>query len=433
MALAEWLTFRLTGAGYKVWCDRVKLLGGESYPREIDDAIKSRAFRLLALLSHHSLSKPNPVKERTLALSIARERGIDFLIPLNLGLRPAELDWMTSDLIFIDFSRNWATGLSQLLKALRAADAPCPLPDGRDKVAASVIPPELTRPEQETILSNVFPVTRVPEVVSTFRSRHPLSSGDFDLLRREWPCYKIDPSTYLAFFSPPESLNSRFGFEGAGQALWSANQRIHGVRSRDVVSSLIFNSVMVRCLQRGLVFNEQRKWLHFPKGLVEGDRLSFIGCDGKKHWVYAAGERSFFSPGKEKEKYQHNLAPAISVRRDLGDGFVVCLNVRVHIGDPDGRTLPPDKARSRRKRVTHDWWNWQWMNRHLAIMQHVSEGQDEIVIGDEPKEQLIIAAMPVSFVSPISLGEGEIDRRREGRKLIALGGLDDTGGMAHET
>ncbi len=46
--LAEWLTLRLTTEGYKAWCDRVKLLGGESYPRDIDKAIKTQTFRMLA-------------------------------------------------------------------------------------------------------------------------------------------------------------------------------------------------------------------------------------------------------------------------------------------------------------------------------------------------------------------------------------------------
>lgn len=87
--LAEWLTLRLTALGYKVWCDRVKLLGGESYPRDIDAAIKEQTFRMVALLSVHSIAKPNPVKERTLAHSIARERG-EFIIPLNVdGLSPS--------------------------------------------------------------------------------------------------------------------------------------------------------------------------------------------------------------------------------------------------------------------------------------------------------------------------------------------------------
>ena len=59
-ALAEWLTRKLTAEGYRVWCDRFKLLGGESYPKEIDDAIKNRTFRMLSLLSRASLTKPNP-------------------------------------------------------------------------------------------------------------------------------------------------------------------------------------------------------------------------------------------------------------------------------------------------------------------------------------------------------------------------------------
>jgi len=80
--LAEWLTLRLTSEGYRVWCDRFKLLGGESYPKDIDKALKERTFRVLALLSRNSIKKDNPVKERTMALNIGKELGIkDSLIP----------------------------------------------------------------------------------------------------------------------------------------------------------------------------------------------------------------------------------------------------------------------------------------------------------------------------------------------------------------
>jgi hypothetical protein len=59
-ALAEWLTLKLTAAGYRVWCDRFKMLGGERWPEDIDDAIKTQTFRMLHLLSKHSLHKENP-------------------------------------------------------------------------------------------------------------------------------------------------------------------------------------------------------------------------------------------------------------------------------------------------------------------------------------------------------------------------------------
>jgi len=46
--LAEWLSLKLISQGYKVWCDQIKLLGGESYPSDIDNAIKNNTFRVLA-------------------------------------------------------------------------------------------------------------------------------------------------------------------------------------------------------------------------------------------------------------------------------------------------------------------------------------------------------------------------------------------------
>lgn len=50
-ALAEWLARKLTAAGYRVWIDRFKMLGGERWPKDIDRAIKTRTFRMIALLS----------------------------------------------------------------------------------------------------------------------------------------------------------------------------------------------------------------------------------------------------------------------------------------------------------------------------------------------------------------------------------------------
>jgi hypothetical protein len=57
--LAHWLTRRLTAEGYRVWCDRIKLLGG-SYPKVIDDALERRTWRFIALLSRFSESKGQP-------------------------------------------------------------------------------------------------------------------------------------------------------------------------------------------------------------------------------------------------------------------------------------------------------------------------------------------------------------------------------------
>src|SRR5688572_10771137 len=123
-ALADWLVRKLTALGYRVWCDRFKLLGGERWPRDIDRAIKTRTFRMLALISKFSLEKENPSKERQLALAIGKERQEDFLIPLNVDGRSAtEVGWQLTDLTWVPFE-NWADGLTQLLGVLEKAGTP---------------------------------------------------------------------------------------------------------------------------------------------------------------------------------------------------------------------------------------------------------------------------------------------------------------------
>jgi len=148
----EWLTLRLTAEGFKVWCDRLKLLGGESYPRDIDEAIKNRTFRFLAVLSHSSIKKTNPLKERTLALNLSRERKENFVIPINLdGISPTDLDWTVSDLTFIPFHLSWAEGLAQLLKLLEASEAPKGFAEGRSAATAWFEAQGLVLPKRERL------------------------------------------------------------------------------------------------------------------------------------------------------------------------------------------------------------------------------------------------------------------------------------------
>jgi len=199
-ALAEWLTLRLTSEGYKVWCDRFKLLGGESYPRNIDKAMKEKTFRVLALLSHNSTSKDDPVKERTMALNIGKERGIDFLIPLNVdGLSPTELDWMTGDLTYIPFHKSWADGLSRLLKKLDSINTPKPVDNGK-AIASNIYLNHLTlKHEPEQIFSNCIRLKQVPEEILEIQFRKSLTLNEEKTLRDRWAFYKKDSRVVFAF------------------------------------------------------------------------------------------------------------------------------------------------------------------------------------------------------------------------------------------
>lgn len=205
-AFAEWLTLRLTGEGYKVWCDRIKLLGGEAYPTDIDRAIKDNTFRLLSVLSRDSNNKPNPVKERTLALNLGRDRGEEFVIPLNLdGLSAAELNWMVADLTFVPFQHGWAVGLSQLLKKLASVGAPRPLANGREVVSEWFADRDNVSRDPERLWTNLFEIEALPSTLLrlTFVERPP------DDVLAGWPHYSDGRYVFWAFEAPPQRRRAR--------------------------------------------------------------------------------------------------------------------------------------------------------------------------------------------------------------------------------
>ena len=410
-ALAEWLTLKLTAEGYRVWCDRFELLGGESYPRDIDDAIKNRTFRLVALLSRASLSKPNPVKERTLALNISRERGIDFLIPLNVdNIRPTELDWMTSDLTYIPFYEGWAEGLEKLLKKLVSVGTPRPLKNGKQIAAETFFPSRVIAYHQEILHANFLTFERIPEIIKYFRFNYRLSIGEKQYLSRNWAFHPTDQKTVLSFHSPPTDLPKALTPTRAGGLCWLDVADIEGIRTINVVTALLNKSIQVKCLEKGLKLSEDLEMLYFHRGLLEKDTIYFLSCSGTKTRVLVTGERTFGTKGPFPQKYHYHLSPRFRVRRDLVEGFVMQLRVRLYLTDTKGQPLQPRTALSRRKRICRSWWNHAWLNRHLAICHFLADGRETITIGDFPSEQIVLSSGLVQCKAPLGINEKSLSR-----------------------
>jgi len=104
--LSEWLARKLSAEGYVIWMDDLKILAGEKWPQTIQQAIKERFFRMVAVISENSIDKENPLKERDEALAIEKNEGIDFLIPLKLD--DCNLDLRVRTLNYVPFNRSWA-------------------------------------------------------------------------------------------------------------------------------------------------------------------------------------------------------------------------------------------------------------------------------------------------------------------------------------
>ena len=301
-AFADWLTRKLTAEGYLVWCERFQLLGGETYPDDIDDAIKNQTFRFIGLYSRASLKNLEVTRQRSLALNIRSERDQDFLIPLNVdGIDQTQLDSVTRTLKFIPFQSNWAEGLKQLLEKLESIDCPRALPNGKRIAAEAFLKNDVRSEEKETLFSNCLKIQQIPKVIYRFKVPRQISKKRLDKLRFEWSYREVDPYTFLSFHKPPASASKEYGLIKKGGSLWIAPkvEKIDGIWIPNLVSELIRKSLIVKCHQKGLKYCSETKLLYFSPGLVKNKRLNLIRPDdGSETHVFANSERKHGSGGK---------------------------------------------------------------------------------------------------------------------------------------
>ncbi len=420
LPLAAWLTRRLTAEGYQVWCDRVKLLGGESYPKDIDKAIGERTFRFLPLLSNFSKAKDNPVKERTKAIKVGQALQIaDFIIPLNVdGI--TDLDWMMTDLTYIPFHLGWATGFRQLLDKLDSIHAPRPLDNGRQIAIESFLPDNVISASPETVFSNCLPFTNIPSTILRFTVDPPLVPEERRPVAVEWPHYFVSPRELLALQPPrPPLLEGRVTLADRFACVDVLD--IGGIRTGDLLASLLFKAVRHRAAARGLLQSfDHRLYYYFPSGLCRDDKVVFKTAEGAQTWVRVTGERVFWRLGAS-EKYRYHLGAAFRVRRDVRSGYVLQLTPVFHITDPVGQPLPSRTVASRRKRLAKNWWNYEWLNRHLAVASFLAGGEDPMILLGDSTDPLQLSSRFFHLDAPFgineaSLGITESDSTVENRK-----------------
>ena len=435
----EWLTLRLTAEGYKVWCDRIELLGGESYPKDIDEAIKNRTFRFIAVLSTHSINKPNPVKERTLALNLARERTENFVVPINLdGLSTTDLGWMVSDLTFLPFHLSWADGLKQLLKLLEKAAAPREFVNGRSSAANWFEPKGLVTPHTERLWSNVAEITELPKNIYRYEAETNINKEQRLELLTYWP-HSYDRGVFWAFENPPLDFGQKYRFKERGKIEDWQSARSKDISVRQVAVVLLNECLKSLCLARGLKITPDENLCYFPDGLLDRNWLVFQTYDDSRTRVRTVGVRNFRKvTGTESCRY--HLAPSLRVWLDHELGNLVHLQVRLFLTMLDGEQLEEKPALSRRKSICRAWWNYEWLSRVLAIFQFLSSDGPMIQIGKYKDQKIVISKHPIAAEIGRGLDESLLGAARieteEDEKIILpdpdAGREGEHGGSASE-
>jgi hypothetical protein len=397
-ALAEWLTLRLTALGYEVWCDQIKLLGGESYPKDIDAALEN-SFRVLHLVSQTSKDKDNPVKERTKALQLGKARRIDdFLIPLNVdGIRPEELNWMVSDLSYIAFNRNWADGLARLVKKLESVNAPRRRTDGLEAVRHYFDQTELVKPAAEPVWSNLLDVLELPRTI--FRVR---GSG---FKPPDWSgiTYYQDGLDFWTFQVPRGEVE-------IDEYECDLTAVVGRLPLLNPITYLIRKHIANYVKRKGLTLVERarkRGEFYFPSGLVPDNRLYFQVPGQRRRWIQPVGERTFRS-GATKEKSRHHLSFGLRPMLRTFDSPAIQVQLAVWLTDLDGKPLKLEAMNRRRKQVCRRWFNEAWFTRTVAVVAWLADGKDTFEVFRSGKNAVVLAGRPLRLSAPISLDESRI-------------------------
>lgn len=426
--LAKWLARKLAALGYAVWFDQLKMLGGEPWPQTIDDAIKNRTFRMLGLISAHSLHKPKPTGERVLAQKIAEQRSIpDFMIPLKVD--GTELDWLTTAISYVPFNRGWADGWRQLLKKLDSISAPKTLVDARS-LAATTFPTgdDLITSTTEQLRSNVIRVEQLPAALRVFKIAESVTGEQMAKLGAAWAFYRINGRLAFGFTPPPKNFE-KLVTTSKEQWSWADFDTLYDIRTRDVIANLIVRSLKVRLLSAGCCIHPKRdQTIYLPENFTEDGWLRFPDFRGKNSRLKIRGKATFKRVGKPPEINHHHFAFRLRLGKGLDKSFWVQVTPSLFFFDGAEQPIIDARVGPRRKRVAKSWFNAKWVNRLLAaeyiLLDVQTKSNDGIVLANgfhTLEAPLTLNELPLAEKGATAEAEttdedGEFDLRDEDEK-----------------
>ena len=353
------------------------------------------------------MRKTNPRAEWNKGFAVGKTLGIsDFVIPLKTeDLQPHEIIWTLQPINYISFYPSWFDGMAALLKKLRSLNAPRALSKGPSMAVRSLIEGSAVICEPESLASNCFSIEQIPEYIREYKMGASRGSiHEWRSIQRIWPCWHIAPNRSLALHDPPQNLRDDYRIQCTGRFSWDGRTMLHGLRTQDLLVSLVRKSLEVLMNSKGIAFCAIRKQWYIPHGLVEKNRIYCAFPSGKRTWFRGVGQRKY--PARPiPETYQYHMSPSFDVLRNQSGPAVVLLRTRVYFRDEEGKPLDRRKIVSRRKHLCKDWFNREWYVRTLGLMQLLADSDLRMRVGECREQSLVINATPITVWVPKSIDD----------------------------
>lgn len=414
-----WLALQLANEGYRVWCDLTKLLGGEVFWDDIEEAIKTRAVKVLYILSRTSNAKDGPLKELHFAQGVAKKEKLkDFVIPLHIDDLPhGEITIEITRINTVAFAQSWGAGLAKLLEKLEEDKVPKDSKFNRTAVndwwRTQYSAEQGLRKEPEEYLSNWFPITLPSHIYL-----HSLSRKSIGVLEvpETLPYPAVQDGMFLITFAESSDFQGKLGKEmyiaKAGEPLEVAGLL---AEPKSTFGKHLFQLLRLAWEQmldeRKLPVYElanKAKCFYFPKDRVPNDKVFFTGVDGERTYRAMVGYSTRTNPttGVSVKRLWHYAVQA----RPLVHPMLAYIFKSHVLFTNDGTTIWESKKKlaSARRSQCKSWWNDEWRDRTLAAATYLCDGADKITVKLGSKVSLTIPPTPLPFCSPVSYTDPQL-------------------------
>ncbi|WP_315718288.1 MULTISPECIES: TIR domain-containing protein [unclassified Bradyrhizobium] len=431
---ATWLATQLAIAGYEVWCDTTKLLGGERFWSNIEEVIDKHIIRLLFVSDLEGNRKAGTLRELRLALEAQEKYKLgDFIIPLKIdGFPYAAMQKPLPDLNIMRFDTNWSDGLAALLKLLERENIP-KSPLAGPACVAEWYARQLDRRRQVVVSDEVCHTNWFKLDLPKKIRFHPFAGSAESLEKRAtgFPYPHRVHGTHLITFAAEPEIMEYFGpdapFKAAAPAETEAfiadgdkTLDIAPFDAANIVTDLVRQAWDGALTARDLGTFELASGLaarFFKNGQLEKNRAYYRALRGRRAFRQVVGNKS--KRNKEGEKvpdgfwhYALSASPQILPFPRLV--------LRHHVIFTDDGIKPwskPERMHKARRSVCKQWWNKEWRDRLLAFTYELAAGGKSLGIDLGGGQKLAITMAPMNFTSPWTYFEDSDDGLDETRDI----------------
>lgn len=420
----SWLGTRLMAAGYTVWADIFRLVGGEAFWRDIGTAIKQDSAAVVVVLSRSSYQKDGVLDEIAMAVATARKlQKPEFVIPIRVDDLP--YDEFPEQLVrsnAIDFSKNWAEGIMQLQDAL--AKAQVPKSERMETTALDALRSFKLRQSgaiavaSEQVASNWLPINQLPKTINFCRFGAGSKVVSETLAGFKTPIVPLDrlgltfsdAATILLDEMPEISVEAAYQFDVA-KFLSGERQTGPEVRARDASNMMVnllrqaWENHLANKGMKPYQFANSTGW-YVPLGLLDGNKATYTDISGKSRWKRLVGR------SEKRNVYWHFAVAAFA---SLGDQPHFTLRPQI-VFTTDGNTPLDSKARAAtlRRSFCKNWWNDRWHGLLQAFVSFVAAGADTFEIALGGGESAQIGGHLIQFGSGLAIVDDTVANLEEG-------------------